>query len=96
MCTGFVIYVVHASSGLFWASRIKSGGGIQWPFDFTQTFDIPSDSNGNARKKIQCAITAVFNNMRTLKFKTEQTIGLFTAVNHLSGPLGNQKFILTN
>ena len=34
--------------------------------------------------------------MRTLKFKTEQTIGLFAAVNHLSGPLGNQKYILTS
>ena len=59
MCTGFVIYVVHASSVLFWASRIKSGGGIQWPFDFTQTFDIPSDSNGNARKK---------SNVQSLRF----------------------------
>ena len=47
-----------------------------------------------SKEKIQCAITAVFNNTRTLKFKSEQTIGFFAAVNHLSGPLGNQKFVL--
>ena len=56
----------------------------------------PFRQQWQCKEKIQCAITAVFNNMRTLKFKTEQTIGLFAAVNHLSGPLGNQKFILTS
>ena len=72
MCSGFGIYVVHTSCGLFWAiyfrTRIKSGEGV----------------------------TAVFNNTRTLKFKSEQTFEFFAAVNHLSRPLGNQKFILTS
>ena len=55
MCTEFGIYVVRTSSsflgGNLFRTRIKSGEGVQCPFDFTQTFDNPSDSNGNARKK---------------------------------------------
>ena len=34
--------------------------------------------------------TAPFNNMRTLKFKIQSTVTLFTAVNHCSGPLRKQ------
>ena len=36
-------------------------------------------------------ITAPFNNMRTLKFKIQPTVTLFTAVNHYSGPLRKLK-----
>ena len=35
-------------------------------------------------------LTAPFNNMRTLKFKIQPTITLFTAVNHCSGPRRKQ------
>ena len=35
--------------------------------------------------------TAPFNNMRTLKFKIQPTVTLFTAVNHYSEPLRKQK-----
>ena len=55
MCTEFGIYVARTSSsflgGNLFRTRIKSGKGVQCPFDFAQTFDNPSDSNGNARKK---------------------------------------------
>ena len=39
--------------------------------------------------------TALFTNMRVLKFKSQLTIALFAAVNHLNGPLGKQNFTLT-
>ena len=35
-------------------------------------------------------LTAPFNNMRTLKFKIQSTVTLFTAVNHWSGPRRKQ------
>ena len=35
--------------------------------------------------------TALFNNKRTLKFKIQPTVTLFTAVSLCSGPLGKQK-----
>ena len=41
------------------------------------------------------AVTALFTNMRILKFKSQLTIAFFAAVNHLNGPLGKQNFILT-
>ena len=34
-------------------------------------------------------LTASFNNTRTMKFKIQSTVSLFTAVNHCSGPLRN-------
>ena len=37
-------------------------------------------------------ITALFTNMRTLKFKSQLMIAPFTAVNHLNGPLRKQNF----
>ena len=39
--------------------------------------------------------TALFINMRTLKFKSQLTIAFFAAVNHLNGPLRKQNFTLT-
>ena len=39
--------------------------------------------------------TALFTNMRILKFKSQLTIAFFAAVNHLNGPLRKQNFILT-
>ena len=39
--------------------------------------------------------TALFTNMRVLKCKTQLTIALFAAVNHLNGPLRKQNFTLT-
>ena len=38
----FRIDAVHTSSDLF-RTRIKSGEGVQYPVDFTQTFDNPSE-----------------------------------------------------
>ena len=40
-------------------------------------------------------VTALFTNMRILKFKSQLTIALFTAVNLLKGPLRKQNFTLT-
>ena len=40
-------------------------------------------------------ITALFTNMRILKFKNQLTIAFFATVNHLNGPLRKQNFTLT-
>ena len=40
-------------------------------------------------------ITALFTNMRILKFKSQLTIAFFAAVNHLNGPPRKQNFTLT-
>ena len=40
-------------------------------------------------------LTALFTNMRILKFKSKLTIAFFTAVNHLNKPLRKQNFTLT-
>ena len=40
-------------------------------------------------------VTALFINMRILKFKSQLTIALFPAVNHLNGPFRKQNFTLT-
>ena len=42
-----------------------------------------------SRNKSQ--FNAPFNNMQTLKFKTQPTVTLLSAVNHCSGPLRKQK-----
>ena len=42
-----------------------------------------------------CQLTAVFTNMRILKFKSQLTIWFFAAVNHLNGPFRKQNFTLT-
>ena len=43
----------------------------------------------------ESAFTALFTNMRILKFKSQLTIAFFAAVNHLNGPLGKRNFTLT-
>ena len=40
-------------------------------------------------------ITALFTNMRILKFKSQLTIAVFAAVNHLKGPFRKQNFTWT-
>ena len=40
-------------------------------------------------------ITALFTNMRILKFKSQLTIEFFAAVNHPNGPPRKQNFTLT-
>ena len=40
-------------------------------------------------------VTALFTNMRILKFKSQLTIAFFAAVNHRNGPLRKQNFTLT-
>ena len=40
--------------------------------------------------------TGVFNDKQTPKFKSQPTLTLFAAVNHLSGPLRKQKFTSTS
>ena len=39
-------------------------------------------------------IAVLFNNMRTLKFKSQLMFSFFIAISHLSGPLKKQKFTL--
>ena len=41
------------------------------------------------------SFTALFTNMRILKFKSQLTIAFLAAVNHLNGPLRKQNFTLT-
>ena len=41
------------------------------------------------------SFTALFTNMRILKFKSQLKIAFFAAVNHLNGPLRKQNFTLT-
>ena len=41
-------------------------------------------------------LTALFTNMRILKFKSQLTIAVFAAVNHINGPLRKQTFTLTS
>ena len=48
--------------------------------------------NGYPKKSL---CTALFTNRRILKFKSQLTIALFAAVNHLNGPLRKQNFALT-
>ena len=40
-------------------------------------------------------LTALFTNMRILKFKSQMTLAFFSAVNHLNGPIRKQNFTLT-
>ena len=40
-------------------------------------------------------LTALFTNMRILKFKSQMTIAFFSAVNHLNGPIRKQNFTWT-
>ena len=40
-------------------------------------------------------VTALFTNMRIVKYKSQLTIAFFAAVNHLNGPLRKQNFTLT-
>ena len=41
------------------------------------------------------SFTALFTNMRILKFKSQLTISFFAAVNYLNGPPRKQNFTLT-
>ena len=43
----------------------------------------------------ESAFTALFTQMRILKFKSQLTIAFFAAVNYLNGPLRKQNFTLT-
>ena len=45
--------------------------------------------------KTMQVLTALFTNMRILKFKSQMTIAFFSAVNHLNGPIRKQNFTLT-
>ena len=47
------------------------------------------------RTELTVIVTALFTNMRILKFKSQLTIVFFAAVNHLNGPLREQNFSLT-
>ena len=47
------------------------------------------------REQFARQVTALFTNMRILKFKSQLTIAFFAAVNHLNGPLRKQNFTLT-
>ena len=40
-------------------------------------------------------LTALFTNMRILKFKSQMTIAFFSAVNHLNRPIRKENFTLT-
>ena len=46
------------------------------------------------RSLCPCKLTALFTNMRSLKFKSQLTIPFFAAINHLNRPLRKQNFTL--
>ena len=46
-------------------------------------------------EKLARHVTALFENMRILKFKSQLTIAFLAAVNHLNGPLRKQTWTLT-
>ena len=48
----------------------------------------------NMRSPMGDSFTALFTNMRILKFKSQLTIAFFAAFNHLNGPLRKQNFTL--
>ena len=50
---------------------------------------------GESLFNTECIVTALFTNMRILKFKSQLTIAVFAAVNHVNGPLREQNFTLT-
>ena len=52
-------------------------------------------SNDLIYHKVGCSLTALFTNMRILKFKSQLTITFFAVINHLNGPLRKQNFTLT-
>ena len=67
-------------------------------------FSFAAPRGDSAAKKVRRAqesrldkdqLTALFTNMRILKFKSQLTIAFFAAVNHLNGPLRKQNFTLT-
>ena len=45
--------------------------------------------------RLRIQFTALFTNMRILKFKSQLMIVLFAAVNHLNRPFRKQNFTLT-
>ena len=52
------------------------------------------DLNERISRRPHC-ITALFTNLRILKFQSQPTIAFFAAVNHLSGPLRKHNFTST-
>ena len=52
------------------------------------------DLNERISRRPHC-ITALFTNLRILKFQSQLTIAFFAAVNHLSGPLRKHNFTST-
>ena len=61
---------------------------VFFSYGFKNTFSYQGFAQSNF-------LIALFTNMRILKFKSQLTIGFFTAVNHLNGPLRKQNFTLT-
>ena len=53
-------------------------------------------SKTNTKIREERILTALFTNMRILKFKSQLMIAYFATVNHLNGPLRKQNFTLTD
>ena len=47
------------------------------------------------KRRVNSLLTALFNNTRILKLKSQLTFAFFAAVNHLSGPRRKQKITST-
>ena len=82
--------------GLWWGG----GGGVEGGAQYFQSAASvgPQITLNFATQCVQpeCAITALFTNMRILKFKSQLTIAFLAAVNHLIGPLRKLNFTLTD
>ena len=53
-------------------------------------------SKTNTKIREERILTALFTNMRILKFKSQLMIAFFATVNHFNGPLRKQNFTLTD
>ena len=60
-------------------------------------YTLVKDLIGQLRRDVigRLSVTALFTDMRILKFKSQLTIAFFAAVNHLNGPLRKQNSTLT-
>ena len=62
--------------------------------EISGTLLTPQKDSGSVLKTMW-SFTALFTNLRVLKFKSQPPIAFFAAVNHLNGPLRKQNFTLT-
>ena len=96
-CTTFDVFTWEGRLAGFPRSRFFQPGSFyaEWLYINWAQFNLAGaplfrDKFSNITN-ISYGLTALFTNMRILKFKNQLTIALFAAVNHLNGPLRIQQ-----